>query len=284
MLVTNAPSVVVMVPKSAARSLIWCISDLGEIFNVTSSGTVTDAALPQDWIGRRIDVGPQGQVWVLASHRHTDEFSLHLRATQTHGWRRVCGLPELTEMAAGEGGVWLSTAERLQLVDERGGVKRSHHLPCERPQNVCESPDGALWVVGGNARHGGWALHRLGSHAKHWSEFPAPIAAVQLSCASDGTAWTINSKGQVWRIHPEGPGHFKECTEHAECRGCLKSPSAESIEEISVGPDGQIWCRTRKLMQGGTQIVRLLPQSTRVVQLPVAIGAMRIAAGVKVGT
>lgn len=276
---TEMYSSIVAAPTSAGRSLVWCISAFGEIFSVTSSGVVKNAGFPSAWIGRRIDVEPRGRVWVLASHRHTGELFLHLRDAQTATWRVVCRVSEVTELAAGNGGVWLLTRDRLDLLNEAGNLQRTHYLPF-LAQDVSESSDGSLWVVAGQGRLGGRSLYRLLPVTEQWSELPHPIAAIQVSCAPDGTAWTTNSKGHVWRIHPDGPGHFKECLEHADCRGCLKSPSTESVEEVSVGIDGEIWCRIGSVREGETRIARLLPRTARLLVLPGPVRAIRIAAGV----
>jgi streptogramin lyase len=271
--------VIVSVPKSTARSLIWGITASGDVFSATSSGIVATAEFPPSLSAHRIKVGQQGQVWILARDRQTGELTLQLRNARTAQWRRVCRLSAIAAIAAGRNGVWLTSGGSLNLLDEEGVVRRSHRVPFP-VRDVCESSDGSLWVVAGEPRLGGQPLQRLGPNAQQWSEFPAPIAAVQLSCAPDGTAWTTNSKGQVWRIHPEGPGNFMECTRHADCRGCLKSPSAENIEEVSVGADQQIWCRTSKIVAGGTLVARIFPERSQIRELPRVIGAVSIAAGV----
>lgn len=270
-------STIILCPQPPASSLLWAINAAGKIFNVTVSGDVTEENLPIGWVAERISASLNGYVWVIASDISRTKYAVWCKRVKETTWSYVIPLQASAEITQSKFGLWILSKDHLTLVDIDGNTRCSHRLVI-KASDVCESVDGSLWLIGGKVRHGGWSIQRLPPGNDRWFEFPEPVAAVRVSCAPDGTAWATNSKGQVWRIHPDGPGHFTECGQHASCRKCLKSPATQNIILVSVGADGQVWGLSNKQVTDGNQIIRLIIGTKMIVELPQSIGAVHIAA------
>jgi len=275
---TKFLSTTVEAPRTAVNSLLWAVRASGEVFNVNVSAKVSEAVLPEGWYAKDIAVSPVGTVWVVVQDAGRTSTLLLRRDFPFAAWTPVMSVAGSVSVASAMSGVWLLNGRRLEQIGDDGSVLRTHMLDFDGV-DVCESTDGSLWLIGGEARHGGHPVHRLAHHAKHWRTMPEPVAARRVSCDPHGCAWSVNSKGQVWRLHPDGPGSFSECGQVADCRRCLKSPDAEDLIDLSVGYDGQVWVLTRKLVIGGRLIARLVSGAVRAVDRAGEIGAIAIAAG-----
>lgn len=260
-----------------SHPLLWAVRCSGEVFRVTATGKITESSLPKGWHAEEVTVAAQGRTWVMARNECHARWGVWLRVAGGASWKLVIELEQHAAIAAARSGVWVLAGHRLDLIGDDGRILQSNGLEFDAV-GVCEGPDESLWLLGGLARLGGKPIRRRGAGATCWHEMPEPIAATQIACAPDGCAWTVNSRGDLWRLHPDGPGHFAECRQSANCRNCLKSPRAGMVIRVCVGTDGQVWCLTPKTVPGGYCIARLAPGSRRMTELPGQVGAISIAA------
>ena len=102
--------------------------------------------------------------------------------------------------------------------------------------------DGSVWVITTEPQTGqaGSKVAWLNDPAsRSWTTLASPAAATRISVAADGTAWTVNDKGEVWTLHKQGGGS-------------LYSPAVELFAfDIGVGSSGVVWVITAESRPGG---------------------------------
>ena len=77
------------------------------------------------------------------------------------------------------------------------------------------------------------------------------------------TAWTVNAKGEVWTIHPQGGGN-------------LMAP-AESALQVALGFDGIPWIVSTQRSKGPGNLIQYYNGSSGWQTLPATVGAVQIA-------
>lgn len=96
--------------------------------------------------------------------------------------------------------------------------------------------DQTIWLIGKNQLHGGYNVL--------WSEdllsfqiIPPPASAIKISGNTDGLAWTINERGEIWKLHRLGEGNTPGCQLNPSCRGCL-SKNYGNAKDIGISKEG----------------------------------------------
>lgn len=144
-----------------------------------------------------------------------------------------------------------SKGEVWTLEQPGGGRKLSPDVE-EFAFDIGVGADGSVWVITAEARPGGAVPAWLEDPAtKSWHQLAAPAAAARVAVGPDGTAYTVNSKGEVWTLHKEGGGDL------------LSPPNQEFASDIGVGADGTVWVITTEDRRGGNVPAWLEDASTR---------------------
>jgi streptogramin lyase len=190
--------------------------------------------MPAGVRAREISWGADGALWVLPG---ADRVVLRRSASGPFDTVRV---PVAVSRIAGgpDGTLWMLGAGGEVLALAPDGASR-RHSPGSFATEISVGADGSVWVVSTVARSGGRVVRRL--EGDEWFDLPAPAAATKVAGAPDGMAWTANSKGDVWRLHPLGGGNLAECQVDTGCAECRFSRPAQVVREISVGPEGSVW-------------------------------------------
>ena len=133
-----------------------------------------------------------------------------------------------------------SGGEVWTLQPEGGG---SLYSPIGFAQDIGVNAAGIVYVVKNTPQPGqkGYIVARLvspadGKDGSGWKELASPAAAVRIAVDPDGTAWTVNSAGQVRTLMPPG-------------NGLVYSPE-DFAQDIGVGADNTVWVVTTKPLHG----------------------------------
>ncbi|HYF33501.1 MAG TPA: hypothetical protein VD993_20395 [Chitinophagaceae bacterium] len=95
-----------------------------------------------------------------------------------------------------------------------------------------------IWLTGRKQIHGGYEVFWINEEGKA-VKIPEPAAALKVSGFSDGLAWTINGRNEVWKLHRLGEGNTPGCKMDAACRGCL-SKSYGQVKDIRITQNGML--------------------------------------------
>jgi hypothetical protein len=106
---------------------------------------------------------------------------------------------------------------------------------------IREGHSGVLWALAGKSRFGGYPVYRHAPDERTWKLLPPPASGLQIAPAPDSTAWCVNSRGELWRIHPSGAGNFAECSQNVHCSNCRYSPQSVHILNASDDGAGTLW-------------------------------------------
>ncbi|MCA1558403.1 MAG: hypothetical protein LC731_07685, partial [Acidobacteria bacterium] len=101
-----------------------------------------------------------------------------------------------------------------------------------------------------------------------WTALAAPASAIKVAVSSNGTLFTVNSKGEVWLVYPQGGG-------------ALLSPPGENFaQDISVGPDGTVWIISNQSRPGGAAVMWWTGANQNWDTIPAPAAAMAVSGAV----
>ncbi len=219
------------------RSSLWMLDGKGRPHRVTDREGPVPVDLANGWEGYGLVSGGR-TVWVAATKIGRNRvFRLEDGDVR---WRPVLELAAQAMIVAGaDGSVWqLGTGALTKLHP----VEQALELPFDfQAEHASFGGDGTAWAIGGLRRFGGTSVWRYASATARWIQLPPPAAAVRIAGGPDGTAWSLNNRGDVWRLHPEGAGSFRECGLNRDCTNCLYSDGTGSISDLAVDDAGTVW-------------------------------------------
>ncbi|EJN13526.1 hypothetical protein PMI42_03099 [Bradyrhizobium sp. YR681] len=234
------------------RSLLWATDDLGRVFCLDACGGIVFAPLPAKWRALQIVVSASGRVWVTARCAEQQTYAVWSLSSDLYEWSCWAKSHAPYQIAgASADGCWMLQKRRLELAADQ--QNQPSWMPFDATQ-ISEGLDGTLWAIDGKSRYGGFAVWRRSKGSDAWFMLPPPASAIRISGAPDGTAWSANSRGDIWRFHPNGAGNFRECNAVANCRNCLYSPQQSSVKDLSIGPDGVLWFLSTSTAPNGHSI------------------------------
>jgi hypothetical protein len=257
-----ALSAIVRSPQLAARSSVWTVDTDGRVMHIESTGHCTSWPL---------HAARPTQVVVSASHvwARAEDGGVFLLEHASAKWTRRFRLARGEAITgARDGGVWVYGTDRLRLVGvgaSSSSEAGSERCPPFRISALNQGHDNALWALDDQKRFGGRVVWRCDLRSDRWRQLPPPAAAMKIAGRADGTAWALSSRGELWRLHPEGAGHFAECRLVADCRNCLYSPEDIHFVDVQVGADDSVWV-LRKEPSGDPaagRLGRLIDYTTR---------------------
>lgn len=272
-----------------ATTLLHAINAEGEVFSLTGTGNNTPLNFPNGHQALEIAAAnPEGAVFVLAGTLSAPSTSVQrdyaLWRHETQGWRRVLDIPGCAArpvIAGSAQGVWVSTGTNLALFDnDKLGLAEPLDFS---PTAISEGCEGTVWLLGGEKRYGGVEVRRYDHPSGRWFLLPPPAAAISLAASSDGTAWGVSTKGELWRFSRDGAGTFRECGNDADCRRCFYKPDRSFVRSVAMGNDGNVWILSGRADEKGYEIERMVDLGTRETHQPnpalraVSIAAARVA-------
>jgi streptogramin lyase len=265
-------------PSSLAAA--WIVDSTGALAFVTGTEAHDAPRLPDGFRAEEISFGADGTLWALATGGGR-QVVLRLRAG-SDALEIVPVAVRLSRIAgAADGTLWMVSA-RGEVLWLKPGAAVCRRSPAgeEFATEISAGADGSVWIVSTLTRAGGRIVRRRDAEDGFWRDLPAPAAATRVAVAPDGMAWTVNAMGAVWRLHPEGGGNLAECQVDTACSECRFSPPADSVREISVGPDGSVWVLA---LRGSKPTLMLLidPLARRYVIVPTRLAVVRVAGAVR---
>jgi hypothetical protein len=224
-----------------------------------------------------------GKLWCIeedaSGTRHLVSFRVN-RPKRELEWTFARDVRPVRLAAIPSGGVWVvSEAGEAWRFDSNGSGVRV--LPSGAVEEISVGADGQVWVVSREHRFGGRVVRRFLQTESAWYSLPPPASAVKIAGAPDGMAWTVNSKGDVWMLHPLGGGNFPYCEVDTACERCRFSSVENPVDDIAVGPDGCVWI-TRPQRQGVGSTISYIESGDR--KTYVDVGEVEDVVGLAAGT
>ena len=268
-------------PVTKIDSSVFVIDDNLAVWRCDpESGSLDQVALPEGVEPVDICASPGGLLHVLSDAEGGAEIYKATDKPATD-WNRLEVTARLRRIACGPDG-------RIWAIDEARGVwvRRVEDGVLERraeddfADEISVGGDGRVWVISTEERYSGRVIKWLdGSGGGDWVSMPAPSAAVKLAASPEGVAWSVNSMGAIWRLHPLGSGNFSECQVDIDCDKCLFGGRRDFAKDIAVDGSGTVWFLGVKYTDGGYQLMRLADKETRRFQKLPDFGGIKLAAG-----
>lgn len=268
-------------PATTTDSSVFVIDENLAVWRCDpESGDLDQVALPDSVEPVDVCVGPGGLLLVLAEDGPGAKI---LKATDklATGWEHVEVAAPLRRIGCGPDG-------RIWAIGEARGVwvRRPEDGTLERraednfADEISVGGDGRVWVISTEERYSGRVIKWLDeASGGEWVSMPAPSAAVKLAASPDGVAWSVNSMGAIWRLHPLGSGNFSECQVDIDCDKCLFGGQRDFAKDVAVDGAGTVWLLGVKYTEGGYQLMRLADKASRRFQKRSDFGGIKLAAG-----
>lgn len=261
-------------------SSVFVIDENLWVWRSDPDGAMKQVELPTAADPIDINVGPGGLLHVLTD---ADTGSTIFKATDKRatGWERVEVPVRLRRIACGpDGRIWaVDEARAVRVLRPEDGTLEYRSEPEMFADEISVGGDGRIWVIGTEERYSGRVVKWLVESQGEWVSLPAPSAAIKLAAAPDGVAWTINSMGAIWRLHPLGSGNFAECQVDTDCERCIFGERRDFAKDIAVDAAGSVWALGLQYTTGGYQLMHLADQSSKRFEPAMAMGGIKVAAG-----
>ncbi len=261
-------------------SSAYVIDENLTIWRCNQNGVMDQIELPESIDPLDISIGPGGRLHILT---HGTTGSKILRATdkQATNWDHIEVPVLLRRIACGpDGRIWvIDEAGGVQVLHPEDGILELRSEPNKFADEISVGGDGRVWVISTEVRYAGRVVKWLIESNREWTSLPAPSAATKLAAAPDGVAWTINSQGAIWRLHPLGSGNFAECQVDTDCERCQFGTRRDFAKDIAVDASGTVWALGVQYTNGGYQLMHLADHLSKRFEPTVALGGIRVAAG-----
>lgn len=200
-----------------------------------------EVPLPDGWRAKGVVVSGNGAVW-LTTVSGLGKLAIWVLPCGSNEWE-CCRRLQREACIAGAipSGVWIACGHKIWRISETAINDCTVDIPFAA-RHISQGADGTLWALGGAIQFGGYPVRRFDEQSSTWYLLPQPAAAVRIAGAPDGTAWTVNSRGDVWRLHPLGAGNFADCHLIPDCRKCCFTSRTSVVRDLTVAHDGTIWC------------------------------------------
>lgn len=269
----SAPSQACGPPSKA-----YLIDENLSVVQCDSVGKTQPVHLSESVLPRDLCVGPGGTLYVLADDGDTSSV-FRLDDADAADWAKMQCRSRLRRLAcAPDGALWaIDDAGGLRSFGFGGGADEAQVEGQDFAEEVSVGGDGRVWVVSTEPRYAGRVVRWRARGQHTWTSLPAPSSAIKLSAGPDGVAWTVNSMGAIWRLHPLGSGNFSECQVDTDCDRCIFGTRREFARDVSVDPAGTVWALSVNQVKGGFQLMRLADKTTKHFEV-IEAGAIRLAA------
>jgi hypothetical protein len=193
-----------------------------------------------------IAVGPVvADAWIISTKPRPGGNVIMVRPAAEDDWLPMAAPAAATKISIAPNGlVWTVNASgEVWALQPQGGGFLASPPGVAFAYDIAAGLDGSIWVVSNEAREGGNVLQSYNSSTKQWTPLAAPAAAISVAVGKGGELYTVNSKGEVWLIYPQGGGVL------------LSPPGVDFGQEINVGPDGTVWLISTEPREGGNVIM-----------------------------
>ncbi len=275
----TAPSAPAPAPATAT-AITYLIDDTLSVLRLVRGSRAERVALPPAMSPLEITVAG-GLLHVLALEGTTQVILSAVDPTAA-GWTQLRLQEEVRRIAVSPNGhLWAIDATRhVRIVNRATGTLEPAPAPPAEADEISVGADGKVWIISTEERYAGRVVKWLDRGETSWQALPPPSAAVKVAAAGNGLAWTINSLGALWRLHPLGSGNFAECQVATECERCVFGNRRHFARDVAVDASDVVWALGVELAAtGGYQVLYLADPASKRFEVIADVGAIRLAAG-----
>ena len=197
-------------------------------------------ALNESTFARNASVGGKNNyLWAISTKARNGGYAPMFREASGE-WVTVDAPAAITKLSVGPDGNAYAINSGGQIWElDRIQESSATYIPYSGiVKDISIGAKGALWAISSEARAGGFApIFR--DENNQWITVKAPSAVTKLSAAPDGSAYAINSSGQIWRI------------ERTQENNATYIAYAGVVKDVAVGADGTVWAISDEARLGG---------------------------------
>lgn len=193
-----------------------------------------------------IAMGPDGTAWAISTMTQ-EGGALIIGSDPGHygTWHKIPPPAAADRLSVGpEGTIWtVNDKGEVWALKPQGGGYIASPPSVDFALDIGAGADGSVWITSTDVNATGNVLKRWNASTKSWSALPAPASATKVAVNSKGILFTVNVKGEVWLVYPNGVG------------GQLSPPGPPFAQDISVGPDDSVWAISNQGRPGGAAVM-----------------------------
>lgn len=249
----------------------WTVNSLGEVWTLYPEGGGQLMSPAGQEFAFDIDVDTGGIAWIVSTQARPGGAVIMGREPENTYWLPIAAPAAATRLStAPDGTLWaVNDTGEVWIVNMDGSGKLMSPQGQDFALDVSVSAgDGSVWIISTDINDTGNALKRWDSGSNSWITLPAPASADKVSVAPNGNVWTVNTKGEVWMLYPQGGGE-------------LVSPAGQDFaQDIGVGPDGTVWIVGNEARPGGDAVMWYSGSGTSWNTIPAPAAATAVAGAV----
>lgn len=229
----------------SAQPYCWTVNSLGEVWTLYPQGGGSLMSPPGQDFAFDISIGIGDIAWIISTEPRVGGAVIKELEPANTDWLSIPAPAAATRIDVGpDGMLWtVNTEGEVWLLYPQGGGSLLSPPGSDFALDIGVGQDGTVWIASTDAYDDGNVLKRWDPNSKTWIALPAPAAADKVAVGQNGVLFTVNVKGEVWLIYPQGGGAL------------LSPPDTDFAQDISVGPDGTVWIVSNEPRAGGSVVM-----------------------------
>ncbi|HEY0319355.1 MAG TPA: hypothetical protein VGC66_00130 [Pyrinomonadaceae bacterium] len=223
----------------------WTVNSLGEVWTLYPQGGGSLMSPAGQDFAFEIAVALNGTAWVISTEARQGGAVIQ-GLPPGDQWIPIPAPAAATKVAVDpNGNLWTVNEEgQVWFLYQQGGGYMASPPGEDFAMEISVAPDsGAVWIVSTDTYDDGNVLKRWDPNSQTWIALPAPAAADKVAVGPNGIIWTVNYKGEVWMLYPQGGGAL------------MSPPGTDFAQAIGVGPDGTVWVISNEPREGGSVVM-----------------------------
>ncbi|MBD0371157.1 MAG: hypothetical protein ICV60_10010 [Pyrinomonadaceae bacterium] len=225
----------------------WTINSVGEVWTLNpGGGGQLMSPAGEDFAMSDIAMGPDGTAWAISTMAQKGG-ALIIGSDPGHygTWHKIPPPAAADRLSVGpDGTIWtVNVFGEVWALNPGGGGYIASPPGVDFALDIGAGADGSVWIASTDTYTDGNVLKRWNPNNNSWTALPEPASATRVAINPKGILFTVNSKGEVWLIYPQGGGAL------------LSPPGPPFAQDISVGADGSVWIISNQGRPGGDAVM-----------------------------
>jgi hypothetical protein len=225
----------------------WTVNSFGEVWTIYPQGGGQLMSPAGQEFAQDIVYGAGTLVYIISTEEQTGGALIKGSEPPFDGtWFTIPAPAAATRIDTAPNGdlVTVNDLGEVWVVHPQGGGYLLSPAGQDFALDVGCGPDGTVWIASMDVYPDyGNVLKKYNPTKKTWEPLAAPASAIKVEVGQNGNLFTVNAKGEVWLVYPQGGGAL------------LSPPNTDFAQDIGIGPDGTVWIISNEARPGGDAIM-----------------------------
>jgi hypothetical protein len=211
----------------------WTVNAFGEVWTLYQQGGGNLISPAGEDFAQDIVFGSGSIVWVISTEDQAGGALIKGCEPTYESWFTIPAPAAASRIASDpSGNLWTvnDMGEVWYIEAPLGGGYLASPAGEDFALDIDCGQDGTVWIASTEIDPDyGNLLKRWDAGSQTWITLPGPATGIKVASGPGGVVYSLNSKGEIWLLYPQGGGVM------------ISPPGMAFAQDISIGPDGTVW-------------------------------------------